>query len=78
MNLTSGSSYAALVNRTASGCTTPHIRVSPGSVSASYLVNKLTGVGMCTGNQMPLSGGPLPSAQIDLIRSWICNGAPNN
>jgi hypothetical protein len=34
-------------------------------------------VGLCSGTQMPVTGG-LPSAQIDLIRTWICRGAPNN
>jgi hypothetical protein len=64
------------VNHAASGCTTSHIRVVPGSVSTSYLVNKLTGVGMCSGSQMPLTGS-LSSSQVDQIRAWICNGAPN-
>jgi hypothetical protein len=77
MSLTSGSSYASLVNRMASGCTTSHIRVVPGSVSNSYLINKLTGVGMCSGSQMPLTGS-ISSSQIDQIRAWICNGALNN
>jgi hypothetical protein len=70
LSLAAGASYASLVG-VRSGCPDGRLRVTRGSVSASYLVNKLTGVGM-------LSGGPLPTAQIDLIRAWICNGAPNN
>jgi hypothetical protein len=54
------------------------MRVAPGSVATSYLVNKLTGQGLCSGNLMPPNGGPLSSTQLDLIRAWICNGAPNN
>ena len=78
LTLASGSSYAALVGVPASACAS-HIRVVRGSISTSYLINKLTGVGMCSGTQMPGgSGGVLPTAQLDLIRAWICNGAPNN
>ncbi|MEZ4392902.1 MAG: MXAN_6577-like cysteine-rich protein [Polyangiales bacterium] len=76
--LSTGRSYAALVNVAASGCNVGTLRVAPGSVSSSYLMNKLTGVGMCSGNQMPANGAELPSNQLDLFRAWICNGAPNN
>ena len=78
MSLLSGAAYSNLVGVAASGCTGGQIRVVRGSVSTSYLVNKLTGVGMCSGSAMPFTGGPLPTAQLDLIRTWICNGAPNN
>ncbi len=53
-------------------------QVAPGSPASSYLINKLTGVDMCAGSVMPKAGGELPKAQIDLIRGWICQGAPNN
>jgi hypothetical protein len=78
LSLAAGSAYRALVNAPASGCTTSKVRVSPGSVANSYLINKLTGVGMCGGNMMPANGAPLTSAQLDTIRGWICQGAPNN
>jgi len=54
------------------------MRVSPGSPSTSYLLNKLTGQGICAGTQMPARGQSLPSAQIESIRAWICQGAPKN
>jgi hypothetical protein len=33
---------------------------------------------MCFGVQMPLTGAALTPSQIDLVRSWICRGAPND
>jgi hypothetical protein len=54
------------------------MRVSPGAPSKSYLMNKLTGVGTCSGTQMPKAGSGLPSSQIAIVSGWICAGAPNN
>jgi hypothetical protein len=34
-------------------------------------VNKLTGIGMCSGSAMPKAGGELSAAQVDVIRAWI-------
>ena len=78
LNLAVGRAYAEMVNvaSTAAGCS-GRLLVVPGAVDQSYLVNKLTGIGMCNGSAMPKSGGLAP-AQVDLFRSWICNGAPNN
>jgi len=78
MRLEAGSSYSNLVNVVASGCMDGRVRVVPGSASTSYLVQKLTAVDICSGRQMPLMGTPLPTTQIDLIRSWICRGAMND
>jgi len=69
--------YATLVNALSEQCTTT-LRVAPGSPSTSYLINKLTGVGMCQGTRMPKMGTPLTAAQMDTIRAWIGAGAPNN
>lgn len=52
--------------------------VEPGDVSASYLMNKLTGSGMCGGTKMPKGGAPFTQEQLDLIGSWICAGAEDN
>jgi hypothetical protein len=76
VSLVAGSSYAALVNVAAS-CG-GKVFVAPGSVANSYLVNKLTGVGMCTGTQMPKTGADLPPTQMNAINGWICQGAPKN
>jgi hypothetical protein len=47
------------------------MRVAPGAPDSSYLIAKLTGVNMCSGERMPRGGAALPAAQIDTIRSWI-------
>ncbi len=51
------------------------VLVRPSDVAGSYLFNKLTNVGICSGTEMPKRGSPLAPAQIDLIRAWICSGA---
>lgn len=52
--------------------------MKPGSVAGRYLVNKLIRQGMCLGSRMPRGGAALPTAQVNLVRSWSCAGAPNN
>jgi hypothetical protein len=76
--LTAGNSYKDLVNKLGTTCSPSKTLVVPSNVDASYLMNKLTGVGMCAGTIMPKAGGALPPAQVDMVRSWICNGAMNN
>lgn len=77
LNLSSGMAYKELVGVASEACS-GKVLVVAGAVDQSYLMNKLTGVGMCAGSVMPKAGGQLPGAQIDLFRTWICNGAPNN
>jgi hypothetical protein len=77
MSLASGQAYGNLVGA-ASDCPDGRPRVTAGLPDSSYLINKLTGVDMCRGGRMPLRSGALSTAQIDLVRSWICAGAPNN
>jgi hypothetical protein len=52
--------------------------VVPGDPSASYVINKLTGQGMCSGTAMPKADTRLPQAEIDEISAWICAGAPRD
>jgi hypothetical protein len=78
LNLSSGMSYSELVNVAASQCNDGRKLVVPNTPSTSYLMQKLVGVDMCTGSQMPKAGQGLPSPQIQTIAAWICNGAPNN
>jgi len=75
LSLDPGRAYSNLVG-VASDC--GNVRVAPGLPEASYLINKLTGVGMCKGNRMPLRLPALSNATIDVMRAWICGGAPNN
>jgi hypothetical protein len=67
--------YASLVNVPA---LEGGLRVVPGNLNASYLWTKLTsGPGMI-GVQMPNAGLPLTPVQLDLISTWILEGAQNN
>jgi len=75
--LVAGKSYSSLVNVLATECNDGRKRVVPGSGSTSYLLQKLLGVNMCFGSQMPKVGS-LTAAQTQTISNWICNGAPNN
>lgn len=77
LNLTNGKSYAELVNVAASQCNDGRKLVMPGDPGASYIVDKMTGVDLCFGTKMPKLGN-LPSAQVQSVVDWICQGAPNN
>jgi hypothetical protein len=70
--------YSELVGVAASQCGGTRKLVAPGDPSASYLMQKLLGVDICTGTQMPKAGQTLPKAQLDSIGAWICAGAQNN
>ena len=60
-------------------CDSTAVRVSPGSLQKSYLMSKLTGVGMCPSTErMPLGGNPLPASDIQTMADWICQGAKND
>jgi hypothetical protein len=78
LNLSTGKSYAAMVNVLASQCRDGRKRVVPGSPSTSYVVQKVLGMNICGGSQMPKAGQGLPTAQMTTIVNWICSGAPNN
>lgn len=77
LNLEAGKSFGQLVNQSAVGIA-GKIRVKPGDPDDSYLMEKLTKAMPAAGVQMPNGGDPLEPAQIDLVRSWIAAGAPNN
>lgn len=76
-SLQSSVSYANLVNVNATtGPCAGDKRVLPGNAAASALIKRLDGT--CGSLRMPLGGGPLPQAQVDVIRDWINQGAQNN
>jgi hypothetical protein len=52
--------------------------VEPGDPAGSYLMSKLTDVGICSGTPMPKRGDLLSTAEIDIVRRWICQGALDN
>jgi hypothetical protein len=74
MVLDPGQAYANLVNVTSSEVA-PDKRVVPGNSAASYIIEKLTHTAPRSGERMPLGGDPLPDDQINLIRTWIDEGA---
>ena len=49
-------------------------QVNPGDPATSYLVAKLTGVGMCGGRQMPI-GTAWSDDRIAIVSAWIEAGA---
>ena len=72
-------SYARLVGVLATngiGTCSGDKRVEPLNADASVLVKRI--MGTCGLAQMPLGSTPLSSAQIQLIRDWINQGANNN
>jgi hypothetical protein len=66
--------FAELLNVNSAQCTAKK-RVAPLDLSGSYLLNKLTGSGMCFGSQMPKGGGGPTTQELDTIRAWILSGA---
>jgi hypothetical protein len=77
LRLDAGQAYNQLVNTPSTGKPAA-LRVIPGNASDSYLIHKLEGRSDIVGNRMPLGGSALPQADIDVIRTWIAQGAQNN
>lgn len=76
LNLSAGMAYGDIVN-VASVQMPSLFLIEPGDPDSSYLVRKIQGTGIVA-NRMPLNASPLSQAQIDLVREWVMNGAPNN
>jgi Ca2+-binding RTX toxin-like protein len=75
LKLDSANSFANLVNVNSNEV--PSLkRVKPGDDSNSYIVQKIEGTAQ-VGGRMPLNSTPLSSANINLIRRWIVEGARN-
>lgn len=54
-------------------------RVVPGSITESYLWDKLTDTNIAPGTQpMPLGGFPLCDVKLEVVEVWISEGAPIN
>lgn len=76
--LEDGRSYAQLVNAPAENGAARgagKLRVVPGHPEQSFLLDKLTGPGPGEGSLMPYTGSRLSRAQVDVIRTWIRQGA---
>lgn len=77
--LDSGSSHGSLVGvRSSAAMCSDRVRVVAGDPEASYLLDKLMGDPSICGVQMPRRGESIPASEIELIRGWICRGAPND
>jgi hypothetical protein len=54
------------------------LRVAPGSPEDSFLVEKIEQANPSGGAQMPLHYARLSQTEIEMLRSWIADGAANN
>lgn len=78
LDLTAGSSHAALVDRPTFQLPTvdPRWRVRPGEADSSYILEKISSATPKAGSRMPQDGPPYLSApEIETIRAWIADGA---
>lgn len=75
--LTEAAAFDELVGMDSEQCSGKKLVVA-GDPSASYLINKLLGQGMCSGTAMPKADMRLPRSDIDEISAWICAGAPRD
>ena len=77
LDLAAGASYDATVN--VESLQRPKLfLVEPGNPDQSYLVRKIEGGPDIAGERMPADMPPLSGDQIDAIRQWITECAPNN
>jgi hypothetical protein len=77
LRLDADAAYGALVNAPSTGKPAA-VRVVPGDPNGSYLIHKLEGRSDIVGSRMPDGGPFLVQTDIDVIRTWIVQGAPNN
>ena len=78
LNLRHDIAYTSLVSVASRG-KTGAVRVIPGDVNDSYIVQKLEGQPGIVGERMPRTGGPyLTEGQMTILRRWIATGANND
>jgi mono/diheme cytochrome c family protein len=77
LSLDAAAAYQSLVNVASNG-KPGAVRVVPGDPASSYLIHKLEGRSDIAGERMPLGGPFLAQSDIDVIRTWISQGAANN
>ena len=76
LDLRAATGSANLVNTTSTQVAL--LRVAPGDPEASYLIHKIDGRTGIVGSRMPQVPPFLSADEIDVIRTWIANGAANN
>lgn len=77
MNLSAGRAHQNLVN-VRSNERPALLRVDPGAPDSSYLVHKIEGRSSIVGERMPFGQEPLSQEEINALRTWIENGAPED
>lgn len=77
LRLDANAAYGELVNARSIGKPSA-VRVVPGDPNGSYLIHKLEGRSDIVGDRMPFGGPSLALTDINVIRAWIAQGAPNN
>jgi len=74
LQLDAAHSYALLVG--VPSTEQPNVlRIKAGDPDNSYLVQKIEGASSISGVRMPFGGPYLPQSTIDVIRTWVTNGA---
>ena len=74
LQLDAAHSYALLVG--VPSTEQPNVlRIKAGDPDNSYLVQKIEGAASISGVRMPFGGPYLPQSTIDVIRTWVTNGA---
>jgi len=74
--------WSALVNVPAATCKDGRKLVVPGKPSESYLLNKVRGTRLCSGDRMPLGCGEpnggvcFSDERLATLEGWIRSGAP--
>ena len=78
LDLSAGNAYLNLLGSDGTGKVSSEVpttlRVKPGSADNSYIYQKIN-PNPASGGRMPLDGSVLSSEQIDIIKTWIQNGA---
>jgi len=77
LDLTEGKAWAETVGVSTLQCGGGKVLVVPGQPSASYLLQKMRGQGLCGGSEVmpPQPEQPLGLRDIEIVSAWICQGA---
>jgi hypothetical protein len=76
LDLRAGQGWDLLVDVPANQCAS-RLRVAPGDPDNSYLIDKIKGINLCFGSQMPKVGS-LTDAEIQIVADWVSDGAAND
>ena len=77
LQLTADVSYGLLIDQ--ASVQRPELtQVVPGDSASSLLFDKISSSAPMVGVRMPRFAPPLSQTEIDLVRDWIDQGAPNN